>query len=411
MSFRYSPFFILRYLLKRESDQFFLSVAIRSLALGMVVIFEPIYLYFYFDKSLSLTLLFFAAIYGLYGVLVHFGGKIMSKIGFDLAMLASHFFFFGYYLILIFIQSFASFVLLAIFLKTIGMILFWPSFHTDFTRFSRDGYRGREVGKKNVATLIPTILSPVIGGWILASFGYPSLFIAVLAVLLASAIPLFFNKEKYEVYTDSYKESWQRIFKKGNRKSSLAFTCNSIELGVNGFIWPLFMAILAIGYLSMGWITSFAIFVSSVFVLYLGRLSDTGRRSKLLNIGSFLTSISWIVKYFVITPFSAFLAHTFYRICRASANVPFQTFFYEKAFLKKELADEFIISREITDGIAKCFSLIFFAILFLIIPKVNLAFLFAAIISFGFTFLGRPPEQFVSTLQKVKNIFRFNDNA
>lgn len=388
MPFRFSQFFILRYILKRESNQFFLSISIRALAIGMVVIFEPIYLYFYFGKSLSLTLLFFAAIYGFYGLLVHFGGKIMSKIGFDWAMLISNFFFFVYYLILIFIQSSALFLFLGILLKAIGMILFWPSFHTDFTRFSRDGSRGKEVGKKNVATLIPTILSPVIGAWILVNFGYSNLFIAVLVVLLASAIPLFFNKEKREVYTDSYKESWQRIFKKKNKKYSLAFACSSIETGINDFIWPLFMAILAISYLSMGWITSFAIFISAVFAIYLGHLSDTNRRSKLLRIGSFLTSVSWVIKYFVITPFTAFLAQSLYNLCRVSASVPFQTFFYEKASLKKELADEFIISREITSGISRCFSLIFFAILFLIIPKVNLAFIFAAIVSFGFVFLG-----------------------
>jgi len=389
MPFRFSRFFILRYILKRESNQFFLSISIRALAIGMVVIFEPIYLYLYFGNSFSLTLLFFAAIYGLYGLLVYFGGKIMSKIGFDWAMLISHFFFFAYYLVLIFIQSSFSFVFLAIILKTIGMLLFWPSFHTDFTRFSQDGSRGKEVGKKNVATLLPAILSPIIGAWILVSFGYSNLFIAVLVVLLASAIPLFFNKEKREVYTDSYKQSWQRIFKKGNRKSSLAFVCSSVETGINGFIWPLFMAVLAIGYLSMGWITSFAIFISAVFAIYLGRLSDTNRRSKLLKIGSFLTSISWLIKYFVINPFTAFLAQSLYRICRVSASVPFQTFFYEKASLKKELADEFIISREIISGIAKSFSLIFFAILFLIIPKINIAFLFAALVSFGFIFLGR----------------------
>ncbi|GAI55669.1 unnamed protein product, partial [marine sediment metagenome] len=28
-----------------------------------------------------------------------------------------------------------------------GMTLFWPTFHTDFARFSERGYQGREVGK------------------------------------------------------------------------------------------------------------------------------------------------------------------------------------------------------------------------------------------------------------------------
>jgi len=388
----FSPIYFFQYLLKKEANQFFISISIRSLALGMILIFEPIYLYFYFGESLSLTLLFFGAIHGLFGILAVFGGKIMAKIGFDWAMLASHFFFFGYYLLLSLIYFSTLFVPLAIILKVIGMTLFWPSFHTNFARFSRDGYRGREVGKKNVAVVAPTVLSPVIGGFILASFGYPALFAAVLAVLLASGVPLFFNKEKHEIYTDSFKKAWQRIFKRENRKSSLAFASDAIELGINVYLWPLFMALLAIDYISMGGITSFSIFVGALFTLYMGKVSDTTRRPKLLNIGSLLTSISWLLKYFVATPFTAFLAQTFYKICRASASIPFQTFFYEKAALKGSQADEFIIYREIVVNISRFFSLFILAGVFLVFPKVNLSFILAAIISLGFMFLNNSPK-------------------
>lgn len=391
MPFYYSPIYFLQYFLKKQANQYFLSISIRSLALGMILIFEPIYIYFYFNQSLPLTLLFFGAIHGLYGLIAVFGGKIMSKIGYDWAMLVSHFFFFSYYLLLAFIYSSAIFIPLAIIMKAVGSMFFWPSFHTDFTRFSKKDHRGWQVGKKNVATFIPTILSPVIGGLILTVFGYPALFASVLTVLLASAIPLFFNKEKHEIYTDSYKKAWQRIFKKENRKSSLAFVSQSIEQGIEIYLWPLFMAVLAIGYVSMGGLTSFAIFVAALFTLYMGKISDTDNRAKLLNIGALLTSVSWLIKYFVITPFTAFLAQTLYKICRASAAVPFQTFFYEKAAFKNSEADEFIISREIIFNISRFFSFVFLAGLFLIFPKINLSFILAAIISFGFVFMGKPP--------------------
>ena len=93
MAIHYSPIYFLHYFLKREATQFFTGIAIRSLALGMILIFEPFYLFLYFGKSLSLTLLFFGAIYGLYGLIVVYGGKIMAKIGLSRVMLISHFFF------------------------------------------------------------------------------------------------------------------------------------------------------------------------------------------------------------------------------------------------------------------------------------------------------------------------------
>jgi len=393
MSFHFSPIYFLHYFLRRKATQFFTSIAIRSLALGMILIFEPIYLYLYFDKSLPLTILFFAAIHGLYGLLAVYGGKIMAKISLRRSMLFSHFFFFGYYLCLFFIYQ--SFLLLpfAIILKAIGMTLFWPAFHTDFARFSERGYQGRKVGEMNVAFSVPTIISPIIGGAILVTVGYSALFITVLVVLFTSAIPLFLSKETHVIYSDSYQKTWERIFKKENQKASLAFAADGIETGINLYLWPLFMFVLAISYTQMGGITTFALGIAALFTLYMGKMSDIIiNRVWFLNIGSFLTSMAWIIKYFVITPFDAFLAQALYRICRTSASIPFQTFFYKKASLKGAEADEFIVYRETILNISRSLFFIILAGIFFIFPKVNIAFITTAILSLGFMFLGIPPK-------------------
>jgi len=392
MPSHYSPIYFFHYLLKREATQFFTSIAIRSLALGMILIFEPIYLYFYLEKSLSSTLLFFGIIHGLYGLIVVYGGKLMTKIGLKHCMLFSHFFFFGYYLSLFFLYQSFWLLPLAIILRSFGMMLFWPAFHTDFTRFSEKDHRGMEVGRMNIAMWAPAIISPLIGGWILTVFDYPVLFISVLLVLLASAIPLFLSKEIHEIYTDSYEKAWRRIFRKENWRISLAFAANGLEVSINSYLWPLFMTILAIQYSVMGGITSFALGLSALFTLYMGKITDRINKSKLLNIGSFLTAASWVIKYFVATSFAAFLAHALYGVLRTTAGIPFQTILYERAALKGTEADEFIIYREIVLNISRCFLFILLAGLFLIVPKVNLAFILAAIFSLGFMFLGKLPE-------------------
>jgi MFS family permease len=393
MPLHFSPIYFLHYFLRREATQFFTSIAIRSLALGMILIFEPIYLYSYFDKSLPLTILFFAAIHGLYGVLAVYGGRIMAKIGLKHTMFFSHIFFFGYYLCLFFIYQSFLLLPLAIILRAIGMTFFWPAFHTDFTRFSERDYQGRAVGKMNIAFSLPTIASPIIGGIILSIAGYPALFIAVLMTLFASSIPMLLSRETHVVYSDFYHKAWRRIFKKENRRTSLALVANSIEESINVYVWPLFMFILAIGYTAMGGITALALGVAALFNLYMGRISDTiSNRVWFLNIGSFLTSIAWIIKYFVITPFDAFLAQTLYKICQTSATIPFQTFFYKKASLRGAEADEFIIYREIVLNMSRFIFFLILAGIFLITSKVNLAFILAAVFSLGYMFLGIPPK-------------------
>jgi len=388
-----APINFLRYFLKREANQFFTSIAIRSLALGMVIIFEPVYLYSFFGQSLSLTLLFFGTVHGLAGITVVFAARLMAKIGLKHVILLSHLCFWSYYLVLFFISKDWVFIPLAIILKAFGLVLFWPAFHTDFVRFSEKDYQGRAVGKMNVVFSLPTILSPAIGGAILAVAGYPALFSAVLVVLMASSIPMFLSKETHVVYSDSYRGAWSRIFKRENFRANLAFMAATMEWGISIYLWPIFMFVLAISYETMGGMITVALAVSSLFILYMGRISDSiVNRVWFLNIGSALTSVAWIIKYFVVTPFDAFLAHTLYRICRTSASIPFQTFLYKKMSLKGEGADEYIVYREIFVNVTRFFFFLILAGIFLITPEIKVAFIIAALVSLGFTFLGAPPK-------------------
>ncbi|MBI2042681.1 MAG: MFS transporter [Candidatus Nealsonbacteria bacterium] len=393
MQIHFAPAHFLHYFLKREATQFFTSIAIRNLALGMVLIFEPIYIWLFFEKSLPLSMLFFGASYGMYGVLAVFGAKIMSKIGSKYSMLLSHIFFFSYYLCLFFINSSYLLIPLAIASRAIGMTLFWPSFHVDFCRFSEHNHQGREVGKLNIVYFAPVIISPVIGGWILTAFGYPVLFTTVILIFLASSIPMFLSREVHVVYTDSLRDAWGRILKKQNTTTNFGFIFSALESGVGVHIWPIFMAILAISYSYMGGIVTFSLIISAFFMLYMGRASDRLiDRIRWLNIGSALTSIAWVLKFFVATPFAAFLSDALYNIFRTAASIPFQALMYEKASLKGAEMDEFIVYREIVINIAQLFFFMALAGLFFFFPQANLAFLIAACFALGFMFLGVPPK-------------------
>ncbi|MBU4078236.1 MFS transporter, partial [Patescibacteria group bacterium] len=198
---------LFNYFLKRESTQFFVSIAIRSLAMGMVAIFEPVYLYIYFGYSIAHVLFFWAAVSGIFALIVVFGGKVMEKIGLKKTMLFSNFFYFAFYICLFFAHTSFIFLPLAIIARAIGASLFWPAFHTDFIRFTKGEHRARGVSKMSIISLCAGILSPVIGGFILAGLGYASLFVIVLITLFTSSFPLFLSKERYEVYTDTYKRA------------------------------------------------------------------------------------------------------------------------------------------------------------------------------------------------------------
>jgi len=382
------------YFLQQDITKLYITIAIRNLAVGMVSIFSPAYVYLYFDASIPLTMLFFGLMYGVNAVFAVFGGKLIDRLGSSKTMLISSFFLIGYYLSLFAFDVSFIFVPVSILAAGVAMALFWPGFHTDFTRFSSKGARGKESGRVNVAMLLPTILSPLLGGFILVQFGFPVLFIIVSVVLIAATIPLFYRRQYQEEYTDSYTKAWSRMFKKENWRTSVGLLSESFELGVVHFhVWPLFLFIIAISFAQIGGIASFALIVSSLFMLYAGKISDTKERSWLLNVGSVWTAISWILKFFVATPFSALLAQTIYRISRAAAIVPFRTFFYEKAAAKGPETDEFIVYREILVNISRFafFSLV--ALVFFLFPKIPIQSMFfiAAFVSLGLMFMGNLP--------------------
>ena len=105
------------YLLSQNVTKLYITIAIRNLAVGMVSIFTPIYIYTYFQEYLPLTLLYFGVMFGLYGILAVPGGKIIGAIGSTKTMLISSIFLIGYYLSLFFFDSLPmlSFMLLGFF--------------------------------------------------------------------------------------------------------------------------------------------------------------------------------------------------------------------------------------------------------------------------------------------------------
>ena len=372
----------------REIIQLYSSHAIRSFTLALIYIFEPIYLFIYFNHSFSKTLLFYAAISLIYGLFVPFGAKIMAKLGLKKAMLWSVPFIFLYYLTLWQINVFFLLLFLAIILKVIYALFYWPAYHTDVARFSQRKTRGEQMSVATVVYSVASVAAPLLGGLIIFKFGFPVLFIIVLILLFVSVVPLLFSKEIHEVYTDSYKRAFKQILSKKARRDSIAFGAFGFDTGVSMFIWPIFMFILVINYELIGIITSGALFLSLLFALYIGELADV-KRKKLLRIGSVITAIAWFLKTFVTTPFNAFLAHAAYRFAAVSSGIPFRAIMYDKASEDGKVLDRYIVFREMAHNLGRAIMFIALAIVFFFVPitKIYLVFPLAGVFALLFMLL------------------------
>ena len=374
----------------KEIVQLYSSHTIRRFTLALICIFEPIYLFIHFNHSFSKILLFYAAISLIYGLFVPFGAKIMAKLGLKKAMLWSVPFIFLYYLVLWQINSFFLLIFLAIILRVIYGLFYWPAYHTDVARFSKRKTRGEQMSVATIVYSIVSVIAPFLGGLIIFKFGFPVLFIIVLILLFVSAVPLLFSKEIREVYTDSYERAFKQILSKKARRDSIAFGAFGFDAGVSMFIWPIFMFVLVINYELMGIITSGALFLSLLFALYIGELADV-KRKKLLRIGSIITAIAWFFKTFIRTPLDAFLAHTAYRFAVTSSGIPFQAIMYDKASEDGKVLDRYIVFREMAHNLGRAIMFIALAIIFFFVSvdKIYLVFPLAAVFALFFMLLAK----------------------
>ncbi len=373
----------------KELSQVYASHTIRRFGIAMVCIFEPIYVFLFFNKSFSKTLLYFAGCSLLYGILVPFGAKLMVKLGLKKAMLFSVPFQFLYYLTLWQFGVWKYLFIFAIVFRVLYSLFYWPAYHTDVARFSKREFRGQEISAGSVVHNLASVISPVLGGLIVYELGFPILFIIVLVLLSTSAIPLFFSSEIKEEYFDSYLKSFKQILSKKKYKDTLAFAGYGFDAGVNMFVWPVFMFILAINYEVMGLITSGALFLSLIFALYIGKLIDKLSRARLLKMGSLLTGISWLLKTLVRTPLDAFLADTIYRFCFVSCGIPFRAIMYDEASENRKTLDRYIVLREMAHNLGRGILFVILAIIFLFVAasQMYLIFPLAAIMTFLFNLL------------------------
>ncbi|MEX2144889.1 MAG: MFS transporter [Candidatus Spechtbacterales bacterium] len=384
---RLSPHF------NKELGELYASTAIRGFAISLVGIFEPIYIFLFFDRSIPLTLLYFAIVSILFGVLAPFGGKMLTRLGIKHAMLWSVPFLFLYFLALWQIEKLGIFFLILIPFHVMHNLLYWPAFHIDFARFSEQGKRGKEVGVANIVISLASAFGPLVGGLVITFFGFPELFAIVLALLFASTIPLFLSQEIKEEYPDDFTQAFRETLKKNRRAKVAALGFAGAEFAVHAYIWPLYLFMLAISFEELGAIISSALVIGMIFIYFIGKASDKMGPEKLLTIGSILNAVFWPIKMFVRTPFDAFLAHTLHNFGSYSAFIPFAAIFYDWAGKYKTTRDRLVIVREIALNVSRGVFLLFLALVFLFTDNLAIVFLMAGFLSLGFILMKEDPME------------------
>jgi MFS transporter, DHA1 family, multidrug resistance protein len=313
---------------RREIEHLYASTAIASIALAIVVLFEPIFLYSVLGFSVSEVLLFFAVTYAIYTVLIVPGAKIASRFGYAHAIFFATPFYILYWIFLYGSQTTFQLIYLAPLMFAIQKALFWPAFHASLARFANGEQRGREFSLFYAIGHFCQIVGPLLGGFMSQWFGVQTVFIVAAVIYFFSFVPLFLNREEFVPKIYQFRSTWE-LYK----------TYPARFLGYLGFgeellvltIWPIFIFLAVKNYENTGLLVTVATLISTGVALYIGFFTDGHSKRHLLRIGSIIYVLSWLARLPIVSPFGAFITDALSRTSKTLVFIPLSTLTYERA--------------------------------------------------------------------------------
>lgn len=321
--------------LSKQLEELYVSVAILDFALAAVALFEPVYLY-QLGYSIAHILMFYMVAYVTYFFLLPLGGKVVAQFGPERSIAISTLFFISYYLGLLLIKGAPIFFWITPIIFAIQKTLYWPAYHTDFILTSDQGQRGKEFSGLWSLSTVMNILGPVVGGLMITTAGFTPLFLAVIAVIAVSNIPLFVTPINHQPEKFSYRQSFVMPFSRQHIRTTLAYLGFGEEF-VMQFIWPIFVVLVLKSYLEFGGLIALATLVTALATLYIGKMVDEHHQRRALDWGAIGTALVWLTRPFLRFVPGVFASDTFGRIAKNTTFVPVTAITYDRALREKNI--------------------------------------------------------------------------
>ncbi len=335
-----------RRVLTSEMGQLCANAALLQFASSLVAVFIPIYLV---ESGFSLTqaLLFFALHFGASGLLSPLAAAVGARLGFKRTILLHTPLRVLYLLWLgVLPAHHGHFYWLAVFAAVVGTF-YWIPLHSLFARASHDGCRGNDVGRFTTIMKVATIAGPILGGAAIVLLGYGTLFAIAAALIVFSAVPLFFTKD----VKCCEPVSLRRMASSAPKRFVAAFTAEGALSAASPIVWPLFIFAVLGSEFTVGSVATISGVGIAVFTLYTGVLSDRVKKTTLLHIGGLLWAATWFMRPLALDLAALLAVGLLDGLVGVLVAVPFGALFYSQAM--KAAPDEFIVLREMCLGVGR----------------------------------------------------------
>ncbi|MBD3250626.1 MAG: MFS transporter [Candidatus Pacebacteria bacterium] len=208
------------------------------------------------------------------------GSLVEKKLGHKLGLIIGSLAYAGHFLALYYADSFPWLVFVAALVLGLSSVFFWQSYNTLISYNSPSSCMGKSLSLLVLWKNLVSMVMPLVGGLIIALFGFDYLFLASILFILLSIIAVAgmdIEDEKDEVSLKEYLDWLQekRFDQLFLSQSGRYFYDMSLTL------WPLYIFVLLGDVKKIGLIYSLALFFSTIINLFTGSFLDKKQRSRL----------------------------------------------------------------------------------------------------------------------------------
>jgi len=353
------------------------SAVLQNLALGMLLLFEPIYLW---QQGFGLAgiMKFFLAVYTVYFFLAPLGANFATRRGFENSIFLSTIFQFIYYVCLFLIAQSWYWAIPAVALYALQKSFYFPAYHAYFARYSDETEEGREVGGMSVSLALVYVAGPLLAGFLLTFGSWFWLFLAGGLILLSSNWPLLRHRPEFTPRQFPYGAAYKRIFAPVLRRPLLAGLGFGEEL-IFMTLWPVFMYVLVVNYATVGIFVAVSTLIMAIVTLYVGRLTDTSNKKTVLRVSVLFNQLGLLGRLIVSSPFLIFLVDAWTRVTHSTVIVPIYAITYQRA--KHQSSMDTAVFFEMTLSLGKILAALILLTIFTVTTSWGAIWLVAALMA------------------------------
>ena len=318
-------------------------------------VFTVIFVYQYFNDSLTAVIAVFASIYMGAALaapvrarlLRRFGTRTMILYSLPCAVLCSiilmNIHAYGGIAGLSAAMSIGIFAFFAVSFKS----LYWVPYHIDMSELLDRSHRGVQLAFLENTADVNVAAMPFWGGLIIALWGFGWLFLFSVAFIACSALPLLWVTNRYERFEWSYTETIRQFIAPRNKPLFFAFVGDGIQSGAQLVIWPLLVFLLLDGeFVALGAVAAVTLFAILLLRFITGRFLDHGRKQRALAWGALLTSSGWVLRLFAVSPLTVVAIDTYHGFGQVVKHISVEAISYEQAADNGRFVDEFTVLKE-----------------------------------------------------------------